>query len=110
MIDWQRVTALKDEVGAEDFDEVVELFLAEVEEVTDRLARTVDATTLEHDMHFLKSSALTIGFSGFADQCQAAETCAASGQAAQVDVGAVLDSYRNEKAEFLTELPNRHAA
>ena len=29
MIDWARVSELRDEVGAEDFDEVVELFLEE---------------------------------------------------------------------------------
>ena len=33
MIDWSRVNELRDEVGAEDFEEVVELFLEEVEEV-----------------------------------------------------------------------------
>ena len=32
MIDWTRVSELRDEVGAEDFDEVVELFLEEVDE------------------------------------------------------------------------------
>ena len=32
MIDWNRVAALREEVGAEDFDEVVELFLQEVDE------------------------------------------------------------------------------
>ena len=37
MIDWARVRELKDEVGADAFDEVVELFLEEVEEVIVRL-------------------------------------------------------------------------
>ena len=32
MIDWPRVTELREEVGAEDFEEVVEIFLEEVEE------------------------------------------------------------------------------
>ncbi|WP_442970022.1 hypothetical protein [Roseovarius sp. ZX-A-9] len=31
MIDWSRVAELRSEIGAEDFDEVVELFLEEVE-------------------------------------------------------------------------------
>ena len=30
MIDWPRVKELKDEIGAEDFGEVVDLFLEEV--------------------------------------------------------------------------------
>ena len=32
MIDWARVSELRDEVGEGDFDEVVELFLEEVDE------------------------------------------------------------------------------
>ena len=37
MIDWSRVHELVDEIGAEDFGEVVELFLAEVETAIDLL-------------------------------------------------------------------------
>ena len=33
MIDWKRVRELRDEIGEEDFSEVVDLFLEEVEEV-----------------------------------------------------------------------------
>ena len=36
MIDWARVAEFYDEVGAEDFDEVVELFLEEVVEAMER--------------------------------------------------------------------------
>ena len=32
MIDWERVAELKDEVGDDDFAEIADLFLAEVEE------------------------------------------------------------------------------
>ena len=31
MIDWTRVSELRDEIGAEDFGDVVEIFLEEVE-------------------------------------------------------------------------------
>ena len=37
MIDWTRVQQLKDEIGASDFEEIVVLFLEEVEEVVERL-------------------------------------------------------------------------
>ena len=60
MIDWDRLKELRDEVGAEDFDEVVELFLDEVEGVMDRLRDSPDVDTLEEDLHFLKGSALLI--------------------------------------------------
>ena len=42
MIDWARVSELRDEVGAEDFDEVVELFLEEVEEAIAALRDLTD--------------------------------------------------------------------
>ena len=42
MIDWARVSELRDEVGAEDFDEVVELFLEEVDEAIAALRDLTD--------------------------------------------------------------------
>jgi HPt (histidine-containing phosphotransfer) domain-containing protein len=105
MIDWMRVKELRDEVGAEDFDEVVDLFLEEVEEVTERMKTTFDLTTLEGDLHFLKGSALSIGFSEFASLCQGGETASGQGHAGDVDVGAILTSYDASKVIFLNELP-----
>tara|TARA_R110002110_G_scaffold68424_13_gene185154 strand:+ start:2139 stop:2471 length:333 start_codon:yes stop_codon:yes gene_type:complete len=106
MIDWQRVNELRDEVGAEDFEEVVDLFLEEVEEVTDRLADRADADTLAGDLHFLKGCALSLGFSGFSDLCQRGETLSAQGLAGSVDVPEVLAVYHMSKKVFLKELPN----
>ncbi|MEL6099701.1 MAG: Hpt domain-containing protein [Pseudomonadota bacterium] len=101
MIDWQRVAALKEEVGAEDFDEVVELFLEEVDEVIDRLRECTDRDQLEADMHFLKGSAMNLGFECFSDLCQMGEQMSANGQAADVDVAAVLNCYDKSRAAFL---------
>lgn len=110
MIDWTRVTELCDEVGAEDLDEVVELFFEEVEEITNRLRAATDLTTLEADLHFLKGSALSLGFRDFAELCQTGETASARGDAIQVDVPAILKSYDASKAVFLDDLPRRMAA
>ena len=38
MIDWSQVAQLRDDVGVEDFDDVLDIFFEEVEEVTARLA------------------------------------------------------------------------
>ncbi len=62
MIRWERVNELRDEVGADDFKEVVDLFLEEVEEVIERLRDSPDPTRFEEDFHFLKGSALNLGF------------------------------------------------
>lgn len=109
MIDWARVMLLRDEVGPEDFDEVVALFLEEVEEITDRLRDRHDHATLEEDLHFLKGSALSLGFVDFSALCQTGETLSANGQATAVDVQAVLACYHQSKTEFLADLPARLA-
>jgi len=105
MINWARVKELCDEVGSEDFDEVVDLFLEEVDEVTDRLKSALDPPTLEADLHFLKGSALSLGFSDFAALCQDGETASAQGKSGDVDVAAILSSYDASKVVFLNELP-----
>ena len=61
MIDWARVSELRDEVGAEDFDEVVELSLEEVDEAIAALRDLTDLSELEPQCHFLKGSALISG-------------------------------------------------
>lgn len=64
MIDWTRVAELRAEIGAEDFDEVAELFLMEVEDTLSRLSRaSADVTQMQELLHFLKGSALNLGFS-----------------------------------------------
>lgn len=101
MIDWERVEELRDEVGAADFGEVVELFLEEVEEVLARLRVAPEPARLEEDLHFLKGSALNLGFATFSDLCQAGEKAAANGHAAQVDLAEILGAYEHSKPEFL---------
>ena len=54
MIDWARVSELRDEVGAEDFDVVVELFLEEVDEALAALSDLTDLSELEPQCHFFK--------------------------------------------------------
>jgi hypothetical protein len=71
MIDWERVSALRAEIGEPDFTEVVDLFLAEAEEVVERLRRGRPDPTLEAELHFLKGSALNLGLRDLADLCSA---------------------------------------
>ena len=110
MIDWERVADLRSEVGEDDFREVVELFLEEVEEVIDRLATRPDPTRYEEDLHFLKGSALNLGFRHFSALCQVGEKQAAGGQGDQVEIAAVLTSYRESKQAFLQDLPQHSCA
>lgn len=110
MIDWQRVATLRDEVGAEDFGEVVDIFLEEVDEVIDRLKDKPDATTLEADLHFLKGGAQGLGFKAFSDLCQTGETLCAKDAAQDVDVVTILDTYSKSRQLFMEELPTALAS
>ncbi|GAA6200718.1 Hpt domain-containing protein [Aquicoccus sp. SU-CL01552] len=110
MILWSRVNELRDEVGAEDFKEVVELFLDEVEEVIDRLRAGSPRDQLEQDLHFLKGSALNLGFSTFSDLCQDGERLAAQGKPDDVDLAAITDAYDRSKVCFLDGMREHLAA
>jgi len=110
MIDWSRVRELRDEVGAEDFDEVVEIFLEEVEEIIEKLATAPSLASLEEDLHFLKGSAMSFGFVAFSRLCHDGELKSAAGQADQVDLAAVIDGFRNARSEFTSHLTQQLAA
>lgn len=104
MIEWTRVRELQDEVGVDDFEEVVEIFLEEVEDVVARLESTEDRSTLEQDLHFLKGSALSLGFCDLSAKCQSGETASAKGDAGSVDVPDIIGCYQASRESFVTGL------
>ena len=104
MIHWSRVSELRQEVGEEDFGEVVDLFLEEVEEVIDRLRTNVDLERLEEDLHFLKGSALSLGFSAFSELCQDGERRSANGQPETVDLASIITGFAQSKSLFVSQL------
>ncbi len=111
MIDWARVLELRDEIGLEDFQEVVDLFLTEVEHAIKDMRNTPDTPALrEEQMHFLKGAALNLGFRDLSQICQAGELAAAKGDLQAVTLGQVSLMYAASKTEFLTELPQKLAA
>lgn len=110
MIDWGRVQDLRDEIGADAFGEVVELFLDEVDTEIGKLRLPDSGPDLEALLHFLKGSALNLGFAAFADLCHRGERAAAAGQQDGIDLGAVLDCYTCSKSEFIAGLAQVIAA
>ena len=110
MIDWAKVNELREEIGDEDFAEVVELFLEEVEEVINRLREGLPDPQLESCLHFLKGSALNLGFEEFSVLCADGEQAAARGNYGAVDLTSVITCYDESKERFLSELPGRIAA
>lgn len=105
MIQWVRVNELRDEVGAEDFDEVVDLFLEEVEEAIQDLSPDSTANQMEQHLHFLKGSALNLGFRTFSDLCQDGERKSAKGETGTIDITAIIDGFEQSKIMFIAQLP-----
>lgn len=105
MIDWNRVASLREEVGQEDFEEVVELFLDEVDAEIEALTESLDGEKLAEKLHFLKGSALNLGFTDFSILCQAGESQLTQNPASTFDLTAVKSVYQNSRDQFLEELP-----
>lgn len=103
MIDWARVIELRDEVGPSEFEPVLELFVDEVEEVVMRLSRD-DPARLERDLHFLKGSALNLGFAEFGALCQKYENQLRKGQPDAIWVDQVMRCYSASKQLFMRDL------
>jgi histidine phosphotransfer protein HptB len=110
MIDWGRVCELRDEIGADDFAEVVQLFLEETEKVVKALGDDKSAEAVESGLHFLKGSALSLGFRDLAALCQTGEKAAATGRSDAIDLGLVAIVYERSKAAFAAGQRDMNAA
>lgn len=110
MIDWTRIAELRSEIGEEGFNEVVEIFLEEMEEVIARIRSAPVPETYEADLHFLKGGAWNLGFAHFGSLCSEGERTAAAGRAEEIAIGALLDNYELSKTEFVNGLGPRDSS
>ncbi len=106
---WTRVHELREEIGPEDFDEVVEVFLEEAEGMVAELA-AAPPEALEEALHALKGTALNLGLSELAALCQDGEARAAAGEAAALSVTPVLTAYAQARAALTEGLAQGRAA
>ena len=100
LVNWARVGELEAEIGAEDFAEVIEIFLEECDAVAAGLAM-VEAGAIEADLHFLRGAAMNLGLDALGLACQLGERAAARGEGAQVDRAAIADLYAASRAALL---------
>ncbi len=100
MLDWARVEELRDEIGAEDFAEVVELFLEEVGGTLDRLE--AGSPSLEADLHFLKGAALNLGFADVARRASEGEALARRG--GTPDLAGLGQAYAASRDAFMARM------
>ena len=108
MIDWNRVDELREEVGDEAFEEVVALFLEEVDETVADISTITDSAQVRDVLHFLKGSALNLGFQSLADFCRDGESKVDQGETVQLSL--IIERYRDSRRAFLAELSDRTGA
>jgi HPt (histidine-containing phosphotransfer) domain-containing protein len=102
MIDHDRLTALRADIGDDDFADVVLMFMAEIGERLDTL-RDLAGGASEDDFHFLRGCAANLGFSGMVDSCLAAEDACRAGRAP--DIAAVQAAFAGALALLSPDLP-----
>jgi histidine phosphotransfer protein HptB len=101
MIDWMHVNELRADMG-DGFDELVEVFLEEMDSAIAALDPAADPSTVSASLHFLKGAALNLGFRDFAALCDQGELRADQG--GQVDHGPVHAVYAQSRAAFVEGL------
>lgn len=99
MLNMRRIEELKSEVGEDDFAEVIELFCEEVEEALEALD-TQTGNELGQNLHFLKGSALNIGFDQLGELCRVAEVKFAEGSNQCPDITGIKEAYSASRAAF----------
>ena len=65
MIDWTRVSELRDEVGADASKDITQVFLLEVSEALAELTNDTPRHTLEERLHFIRGCALNLEIEAF---------------------------------------------
>jgi hypothetical protein len=70
VISIERVQELRSEVGEDDFEEIVALFVAESDSLVARLRSVSDPAEAEALLHALKGSALNLGFDDLTTLCR----------------------------------------
>lgn len=101
MIDWTRIAQLRRDIGEDDFDEVIEIFVDEVEGIIDGLRDAVSPEQIADDLHSLKGSASNLGFTAVAQICSTGAARAQSLDQGGFDLAELLQTYELSKACFL---------
>ncbi len=99
-INWHRIMELRSELGDDSVDEIVDAFLEEVADAIGQIDPNAALDTLESDMHFVKSSALNLGFAGLAELCHEGERLAASGARPIDQIAGISHEFEACKAEY----------
>jgi HPt (histidine-containing phosphotransfer) domain-containing protein len=97
VISIERVQELRSEVGDDDFEEIVALFIAESDTIVARLRSVGDPAEAEELLHALKGSALNLGFETLAVLCREGRGQAAGSDAWRPLFDHLLEVYEQSK-------------
>lgn len=107
LVDWDRLEALREDIGEEDFADVACVFVSEIDAKLEALAASGTTVTAD-DFHFLKGSAANLGFVAMARACEAAEVACRNGTPPALD--AVTLGFMQALDELRPRLPELGAA
>jgi HPt (histidine-containing phosphotransfer) domain-containing protein len=108
VIDWKRVEELREEIGADGFVEVADMFLDEAAGAVRALLTGLPAGEVEGQLHFLKGSALNLGLADLAAICQEGERKVSGGQ--MFDMAQVEAVWQTSRAGLLGGLSKQAGA
>ena len=100
MLDWDRITALKRDLGNREFSIVAKLFFVEVEASLKKLAESAPKEITQSDLHALKLSASNMGFRQLAMECQIAEHALDVGADDEFQIDSLRCTYRLSQVAF----------
>ena len=99
MIDWTRISELREEVGADDLSEVLDLFFDEVGEAVAALGQCAESE-LSVKLHFLKGSAMNIGLTRVSELCLEAERQLANDSPGPLGLSEIKIAFEDAKLEL----------
>lgn len=79
MIDWERIEDLHREVGQKDFADVVGLFFEEIDCSLPEVFELTEPDEIRDLLHFIRGSALNLGFFELARLCEPDFFCVGNG-------------------------------
>lgn len=104
LVDIDRLTELRDEIGPEDLEVVVSAFLEEADEAIALLSRVGETDGLAAQLHFLRGAALNLGLAALAECCRLGEASAQAGRPGDMDLAALLALYDRSREHFLAAM------
>lgn len=103
MINWMQLRQLQSDVGKDEMDEVVELFLTEVDEAIEAFqnnAGTMAFADKGAAYHFLKGCAFNLGFQAFGEKCSEAEEVSKQDKNPDISLSDLIALYTASKDIF----------